>query len=72
MAVNKVICYETVLFDLSNDTVTAETLLSGIVAHGADGEVIVGTMEPAPSVLSGTTVPTANLGTNGDTYLKLI
>lgn len=32
--------------DTSGDTVTAETLLSGYTAHGADGEPITGTLEP--------------------------
>lgn len=43
MAVNKVgIDGETVL-DLTGDTVTSDNLAYGITAHGANGEVIVGT-----------------------------
>lgn len=43
MAVNKVeIGGETVL-DLTGDTVTSDNLAYGITAHGANGEVIVGT-----------------------------
>lgn len=43
MAVNKVeIDGETVL-DLTSDTVTSDNLAYGITAHGANGEVIVGT-----------------------------
>ena len=43
MAVNKVeIGGETVL-DLTSDTVTSDNLAYGITAHGANGEVIVGT-----------------------------
>lgn len=43
MSVNKVeIDGETVL-DLTNDTVTSDNLAYGITAHGANGEVIVGT-----------------------------
>lgn len=41
---NKVVyCGET-LIDLTEDTVTAETLLQGYTAHGADGAPIVGTL----------------------------
>lgn len=43
MAVNKVeIGGETVL-DLTGDTVTSDNLAYGITAHGANGEVIIGT-----------------------------
>lgn len=43
MSVNKVeIDGETVL-DLTSDTVTSDNLAYGITAHGANGEVIVGT-----------------------------
>lgn len=48
MAVNKVsfntASGEEVLIDLTNDTVTPETLAEGVTAHGANGEPIVGTM----------------------------
>lgn len=43
MANSKIIYYGQVLMDLTNDTVTAEKLLKGYTAHGADGEVITGT-----------------------------
>ena len=46
MAVNKVIYGTTVLVDLTTDTVTPETLLLGTVAHGADGELIQGALDP--------------------------
>lgn len=45
MAVNKVVyCGET-LIDLTEDTVTAETLTKGITAHDKTGATIVGTFE---------------------------
>ena len=48
MAVNKVVINgtdgETVLIDLTEDTVTPETLLSGVKAHGKDGNVVEGTI----------------------------
>ena len=46
MAVSKVDYGTTTLIDLTGDTVTADKLLAGYTAHGADGEAITGTMEP--------------------------
>lgn len=43
MAVNKVIYGTTVLVDLTKDSVTADALVEGKTAHGADGEPIAGT-----------------------------
>lgn len=43
MAISKVIYGGEVLVDLTSDTVTAAKLLSGVKAHGPDGEVITGT-----------------------------
>lgn len=43
MAINKVVYGTTVLVDLSEDTVTAETLLKGEIAHDKAGNVIEGT-----------------------------
>lgn len=49
MAINKVRINKEgkieTLIDLTQDTVTPETLCKGVTAHGADGEPIVGTME---------------------------
>lgn len=74
MAVNKVeIGGETVL-DLAGDTVTSDNLAYGITAHGANGEVIVGTRKfcriysttnPALTASAGTfiwTVPATDHG----------
>lgn len=47
MAVNKLVFDGITKFDLSNDTVTPETLLKGVTAHDASGELIVGTMDIA-------------------------
>ena len=44
MAVNKVVYGTTVLVDLTEDTVTPQTLLLGNRAHGADGQVVNGTL----------------------------
>lgn len=43
MGVSKVIYNGDTLIDLTADTVTADKLLSGYTAHGADGEEIIGT-----------------------------
>lgn len=74
MSVNKVeIDGETVL-DLTGDTVTSDNLAYGITAHGANGEVIVGTRKfcriysttnPALTASAGTfiwTVPATDHG----------
>jgi hypothetical protein len=42
MAINKVIYQGNVLVDLTEDTVTPETLIKGTIAHAKNGEVIVG------------------------------
>lgn len=43
MGVSKVIFGGEIVMDLTADTVTADKLLSGIKAHGANGEAITGT-----------------------------
>lgn len=43
MAISKVVYGDQALIDLTADTVTADKLLSGYKAHGADGESIIGT-----------------------------
>lgn len=45
MGVNKVDFAGNTLIDLTSDTVTAESLLQGFTAHGADGEMIQGILE---------------------------
>ena len=42
MGKSKIIYAGQVLMDLTGDTVTADKLLSGFTAHGADGEPVVG------------------------------
>nr|DAH26240.1 MAG TPA: hypothetical protein [Caudoviricetes sp.] len=46
MAVNKVALNGEVKLDLTADTVTPETLLKGMTAHNAAGELITGVYEP--------------------------
>ena len=45
MAVNKVEYGDTVLLDLTNDTVSGDTLLKGVTAHNASGEVVEGVVD---------------------------
>lgn len=57
------------LVDTSGDTVTAETLLSGYTAHGADGEPITGTVTGAPqkTVHTTSTIRFGQLSYSGNT-----
>lgn len=45
MAISKVVYGGDVLIDLTGDTITADKLKKGYIAHGANGEVINGTCE---------------------------
>lgn len=44
MAVNKVVYGTGILIDLTNDTVTPDTLFKGCTAHLADGTIVTGTL----------------------------
>lgn len=46
------------LIDLTADTVTSETLLSGYTAHDRSGAIITGTLNPTPSLQSKSATPT--------------
>jgi hypothetical protein len=61
MAVNKVIYGGNTLIDLSEDTVTPETLAEGVTAHDKSGAIIVGTMASGDDT-----------GTLGSTLIKLM
>lgn len=45
MAYNKVIYGNTTIIDLTDSTVTADTLSKGVIARNAKGERITGTLE---------------------------
>lgn len=68
MAVSKVIYYDKVLIDITDSTVTPETLLEGVVAYNAKGERIVGRMKPGSSPGSGSTVTVTDDG-NGNVVI---
>ena len=46
---NKVVVNNRTIIDLTADTVTSETLLSGYIAHSSDGSIIVGNKESLES-----------------------
>ena len=61
MAVNKVVYEKRVLIDISDSTVTPETLAEGVIAYNAKGERIVGTHKCASN--DAAILGTAKLGT---------
>lgn len=67
MAVNKVALNGEVQLDLTEDTVTPETLAKGVTAHNAAGELITGTMEAGMAVSQYTGTLTAD-GWAEDSY----
>lgn len=68
MAINKVVYGTTILVDLSDDTVTADTMLSGTTAHSKSGEIITGTIDFA-TIYTGNDTPSDAIGSDGDLYL---
>ena len=46
---NKVVVNNRTIIDLTADTVTSETLLSGYIAHSSNGSIIVGNKESLES-----------------------
>lgn len=71
MAVNKVNFGNTTLIDISNDTVTANTLLSGATAHDNSGTQITGAVTVV-TYYTGSSNPSSSTGSNGDIYLKVV
>ena len=55
MGVNRVDYGGDTLIDLTQDTVTAASLLAGFTAHGADGEAITGTASASGAHIAETT-----------------
>lgn len=70
MAVNHVIINGETVVDLRGDTVSADKLVSGITAHDKTGAAITGTVTFA-TVYTGSGVPSASIGSDGDIYLDL-
>lgn len=66
---NKFVIGNTTYLDISNDTVTADTVLNGYTAHNKNGESITGNVV-LQTYYTGSTTPSSSLGSNGDIYLK--
>jgi hypothetical protein len=68
--VNKVTYGGNTLIDLTSDTVTADTLASGVTAHSAKGAVVTGTASiskpKVPTYIYGKNL--SNIGTEDETY----
>lgn len=52
MEKNKIIYGGKVLLDLTNDTVSSDTLIEGITAHDKSGQIITGKLVPTDKVIS--------------------
>lgn len=70
MAVNKVVHGTTVLVDLTADTVSENSLLSGYTAHDKSGKEIHGNVT-VQNCYTGYGEPSASLGNNNDLYIDL-
>ena len=70
MAINKVEYNGNTLIDLTSDTVTAGSLESGVTATDRSGTKITGTLTFI-TYYTGSSTPSASLGSNGDIYLKV-
>ncbi len=70
MAINKVVYGAAVLVDLTEDTVSADNLLSGYTAHDKSGKAVTGTLS-VQNCYTGTGIPSSSLGKDGDLYLDL-
>lgn len=70
MAVNKVVYNNETLIDLTNDTVTTNDLVEGVIAHDKSGTRINGTLV-VRTIYTGSETPSNSVGTDGDIYLVL-
>lgn len=69
MAHNKIVFGGNTLIDLTSDTVTADSLLSGHTAHKADGTQVSGAVSFV-TYYTGSSAPSSSLGSTGDIYLR--
>ena len=70
MAVNKVVYNNNTLIDLTNDTITTNDLVEGVVAHDKTGTQISGALV-VRTVYTGSETPSNSVGVDGDIYLVL-
>lgn len=68
MGVSKVEYGGNTLVDLTSDTVTSDTMLSGYTAHDKAGNVVTGTVV-VQKFYTGSSEPSSSLGNDGDLYL---
>ena len=72
MAVNKVVCDDTTLIDITDTTAVAADVASGKYFYAANGVKTLGTSSgggSAQAVYTGTSTPSSSLGSNGDIYI---
>lgn len=69
MAVNKVVYGGDTIIDLTSDTVTVSSLLSGTTAHDKAGNSISGNLV-IQHYYTGSSAPSTSLGNDGDIYLQ--
>lgn len=70
MGVSKVEYGGNTLVDLTSDTVTSDTMLSGYTAHDKAGNVVTGTVV-VQKFYTGSSEPSSSLGNDGDLYLMI-
>ena len=70
MPVNKVVYGDRTLIDISDSTITADTILDGYEGYSKAGSKITGTVT-VNRYYTGSTDPSSSLGSNGDLYLKV-
>ena len=70
MAISKVIFGSNTLIDLTSDTVSADNLVNGYIAHNAAGEQINGSLKYI-NYYSGSSDPSSSIGSDGDLYFKV-
>ena len=63
MAYNKVVYKGEVIMDITDSTVTPETLGEGVIAYGANGERIIGTSAGGSGFIDVFALPTENIQT---------
>ena len=70
MPVNKVVYGSETLIDITDSTITADTVLDGYQGYTRAGSKITGNVV-VNRYYTGTTEPSSSLGSNGDLYLKV-
>lgn len=70
MAISKVIFGSNTLIDLTSDTVSADNLVDGYIAHNSAGEQISGSLKYI-NYYSGSSDPSSSIGSDGDLYFKV-